>query len=240
MKYIRKAGCPHAYSQWCSAVSGTSKSDWREVPLDQKTELLKAMNKEQGWLCAYTLRRIDADSSHVEHIKPQSRCRADVHGSDLDHSNLVACFPRDGMKTAYRYGAQLKDSWWDDDGAAFVSPLQSNCESFFRCGLNGKIKAVRNRAAAETTIEVLGLNHDSLKEDRRRVIEEFVYGPTGTDPISLARTRRALDAICDREPNGRFYEFCVAIRDALEEYLSYLQKRSSKRKQAIRRSRNRA
>lgn len=234
MKYIRKAGCPHSYSQWCSAVAGTDKSDWREVPSAQKGQLLATMIAEQGELCAYTMRRIDKDSSHVEHIKPQSRCRADQSGSDLNHRNLVACFPRKGMKAAYRYGAQLKEGWWDNDGAQFVSPFQRRCERIFRFGLDGNIAAVSKHAGARTTIDVLGLNHQSLTEDRKRVIDEFIYGPTGDDPMSLANARRARNNICDRDGRGRFYEFCVAIRGALEAHLTYLTKLGKRRKEARR------
>lgn len=238
MKYIQKAGCPHAYSQWCSAVAGTDKSDWREVPSAQKGQLLAAMIAEQGELCAYTMRRIDKDSSHVEHIKPQSRCRVDLPGSDLDYSNLIACFPRDGMKATYRYGAQSKESWWENDGADFVSPLQPACERFFRFDLDGEISAVGNRAAARTTIDVLALDHRSLAEDRKRVIEEFIYGPGGDDPMSPANARRARDTICDRDGHGRFYEFCVAICDALEFHLTAL-RRLGQRRKAARRGRKR-
>jgi len=239
MKYIQKAGCPHAYSQWCSTVAGTDKSDWREVPAAQKGELLAAMIAEQGQLCAYTMRRIDNDSSHVEHIKPQSRCRVDLPGSDLDYRNLVACFPRNGMKGMYRYGAQRKEGWWENDGTEFVSPLQATCERFFRFGLDGSIAAIGNRAAAaRSTIEVLALDHESLAEDRKRVVEEFIYGPRGDDPMSPANARRARDTVCGRDGHDRFYEFCVAIRDALDGHLTALARLGQRRK-AARRNRSR-
>ena len=232
MKYIEKTGCPRAYSQWCTGVAGTNRADWREVPSTKKAEVLTAMIEEQGGLCAYTMRRIDENSSHVEHIKPQSRCRQDVRGSDLDYTNLVACFPRDGMREPYRYGAQLKDNWWDRDGAAFVSPLRPACEQLFRFKLDGKIQATDNRTDARTTITVLGLDHRSLTEDRKRVVEEFIYGSTGDDPMSFAAARRIRDTICDRDGSGLFYEFCVVLRAALEEYLEALQKHRERRKYA--------
>lgn len=235
MKFIQKAGCPHAYRSWCSGVAGTDKSDWREVPSAKKAQLLSALVKEQGGLCAYTMRRIDNSSAHVEHIKPQTRCRADVQGSDLDYDNLVACFPRDGMKAAYRYGAQKKDSWWENDGAEFLSPLQNTCERYFRFDLEGEISAVGNRAAAVMTIGVIGLDNTSLVEDRKRVIEEFIYGPKGDEPMSQANALRARGAICERDGRGNFYEFCVAIRGALDDHLSSIARLARRRKAARRR-----
>jgi uncharacterized protein (TIGR02646 family) len=235
VKFIQKAGCPHAYSSWCAGVAGTEKSDWREVPPATKAELLRALVHEQGALCAYTMRRIDNSSAHVEHIKPQSRCRADARGSDLDYDNLVACFPRAGMKAAYRYGAQKKENWWANDGAEFLSPLQNTCERFFRFDLDGEISAVGDRAAGVMTIGVLGLDHPSLVEDRKRVIEEFIYGPRGDEPLSQANALRARGAICIRDGRGYFYEFCVAIRGAVDDYLDSLARLARRRKAARRR-----
>ena len=133
-------------------------------------------------------------------------------------------------RTRYRYGARLKDNWWDNDGAEFVSPLQPTCERVFRFKLNGEIEAVDNRTQAITTIDVLGLNHRSLTEDRKRVIEEFIYGPTKDDPMSYAAAQRVRDAICDRDGNGRFYEFCIALRAALDEHVVALTKLRQRRR----------
>ena len=224
MKYIQKTGCPHSYSKWCTEVAEPNNYDWSEVRSVQKNPILEAMIADQGGLCAYTMRRIENNTSHVEHIKPQSRCREDLHGSDLDYTNLVACFPREGMKAQCRYGAQLKGDWWDNDGAEFVSPLQPACEQVFRFKLNGEIEAINNRTEARTTINVLGLDHRSLTEDRKRVIEEFIYGPKGNNPMSYTAAQRARNSICNRNGDSFFYEFCVAIRAALEEHMAILTK----------------
>ena len=224
MKYIQKTGCPHSYSKWCTEVAEPNNYDWSEVRSVQKNPILEAMIADQGGLCAYTMHRIDNNSSHVEHIKPRSRCRQDLRGSDLDYTNLVACFPRDDVKGQPRYGARLKDCWWENDGAEFVSPLQPTCEQVFRFKLNGEIEAVNNRTEAITTIAVLGLDHRSLTEERKRVIEVFIYGPTGDDPMSYADAQRARNSICNRNGDSLFYVFCVAIRAALEEHMATLTK----------------
>ena len=231
MKYIRKGGSPRAYSEWCAVVAGTHQADWREVRAGEKRQVLASMIAEQGGLCAYTMRRIDEQSSHVEHVKPQGRCRQDHPGSDLDYRNLVACFPRD---EPCRYGARRKADWWEDNGVHFVSPLRPVCEQVFRFRLDGRIEATGNRINASTTIEVLGLDDSSLTEDRKRAIDEFIYGPTKRDPMSSARARRALDRICDRAHDGTFYEFCVALRAALKAYLEHVAKLQRRRKHARR------
>ena len=138
------------------------------------------------------------------------------------------------MKAQYRYGAQLKGGWWENDGAEFMSPLHPACELVFRFKINGEIEAINNQTKAKTTITVLGLDHKSLTEDRKRVIEEFIYGQTGDNPISYAAAQRERNKICDLNRHGLFYEFCVAIRSALEEYVEVLRKRNEHKKHARR------
>ena len=188
--------------------------------------------RDQGWICAYTMKRVEANTSHVEHIKPETLCREDKSGSDLDYRNMVACFPRDGMKCNYRYGAQARDDWWENDGGEFVKPLDNDCEKRFRFDLEGNIIAANNNAAAAKTIERLGLDHSTLTEDRMRVIGEIVYGETGDNPLSSAQAAWRLKTICDKNGEGCFYEFCVAIRDALEQHILNLKRLANKRKYA--------
>ena len=100
--------------------------------------------------------------------------------------------------------------------------------------LNGKIAAVTNHPAALATIRVLVLDHESLTEDCKRVIKEFIYGPQGDEPLSPAHIQRALQAICERDRQGRFYEFCIAIRDALEAHVRALRRLMQRRRAARR------
>ncbi len=230
MKFIRKGGPPHAYSAWCKKVAGTQKEDYRELPGQLRTELLAQLLAEQGWICAYTMKRVGEHTSHVEHIKPETLCRAVEPGSDLFYENLVACFPADGMNATYRYGAQKKDKWWDCDGRDFISPLSQTCEARFSFDIQGNIAAVGGYHRAERTIQILGLDHPTLTADRRSVIEEFIYGECRDEPLSPARAAAAITEICQPDARNRFHEFCIAIRDALLEHVHQLQRLARKRK----------
>lgn len=134
------------------------------------------------------------------------------------------------MNSSYRYGAQKKGDWWDNDGAAFVSPLHPNCERRFRFDIDGNIEAVGNHSAAVITINVLRLDHTTLTEDRKRMIHEFIYGQNGDEPLSPAKALQAIGAICNRNGMGRFVEFCIAIRYALHAHLKQLQKLAARRR----------
>jgi uncharacterized protein (TIGR02646 family) len=227
MKFVRKGGAPHGYRLWCRSVKGTNKEDYREIPTDMKSLVLSALIREQGQICAYTMRRIGNDTSHIEHVRPESLCRIETRGSDLAFSNMAACFPRDGMLSAWRYGAQKKDSWWD--AALFVSPFDFACERRFHFNLAGEMSAVGTSAAARNTISVLALNHPALTEDRRRAISEYIYGQGGDEPLSKAKAFKLRGEVCAKSA-GRFVEFCVALRDALDAHIEYVEKLARKKK----------
>src|ERR1700693_513819 len=77
MKYIRKGRPPHDYATWCRAVRGTTDEDYRNLRGPEKARLRDALLREQGWLCAYTMKRIDQSIAHIEHIKPETLCRTE-------------------------------------------------------------------------------------------------------------------------------------------------------------------
>lgn len=233
MKNIQKNGCPPRYVRWCKKIAGTEKEDYNELPAAEKQFLFDALIEEQGYICGYTMKRIDQDSAHIEHIKPQSRCMAERQGSDLDYRNLIACYPRNGMETRYRYGAQYKGDWWENNGRDFVSPLYPDCENHFQFDLRGNVTALD--VAGAKTIEVLYLNHQSLTEERKRVIEEFIYGENGDKLLSMTKATQAI-SICEKDGEGRYQEFCIAIRDALQHYTDLLEKIARKKRSSRRRN----
>ena len=230
MKHINKQGAPIFYLAWCQKMKGQENEDYRNLPSKEKGILLKALVKQQGKICAYTMRRIDTDTSHVEHIKPESICRQEMRGSDLDFQNMVACFPREGMRRKYRYGAQEKDNWWENEGELFLSPLRNTCEIHLKFNLKGEVLAANDNVAALKTIDVLNLNHNSLKDDRKRAIQEFIYGASGTKPLSIKKTENAISNICEPNSEGDYIEFCTAIKHGLNEHKTTLQKIAQKKK----------
>lgn len=227
MKQIIKEGAPWDYKEWCRKMKGKPNEDYRRLQNPEKSLLHEQLLDEQGYICAYTMKRVSKDTSHIEHIKPETLCRVELRGSDLDYGNLVACFPKEGMPAKIRYGAQKKDHWWENEGRDFISPISNNCEVFFDFNLKGEIKA-NNNTNAQTTINVLKLDHTVLTEDRKRSIEEFIYG--GGTPLSLKQATQSIDSICEKTKKGKFRQYCIAIQHALQEYKILLEKRANKRK----------
>ncbi|MGN6297380.1 MAG: retron system putative HNH endonuclease [Ginsengibacter sp.] len=232
MKYIIKTNPPKQYADWCKQVKGTQNENYGSLHSNERTPLKESLINEQGSLCAYTMKRIDMNTCHVEHIKPETVCRAEKRGSDLDYENMVACFPKGDLKPPYRYGAKEKDHWWEDEGKHFISPLSKRCETLLSFDLDGKVFAVNNNLDAVKTIGVIKLDHATLTEERRRSITEFIYGSEGISPLSKAKSLSAVEDLVKKNKNGIFIEFCIAIRGALLEHIKQLDKIAEKRKYA--------
>lgn len=227
MKQIKKNGCPPIYKYWCKNVIGTYEEDYNEIPPDYKSNLKAALIEEQGFICGYTMTRINQDVAHIEHIKPQHICKAEQQGLDLDYNNMIACYPKNKNGKPL-YGAHKKDGWWKDGGVDFISPLNHACENYFKFDLDGNI--IPSNSAASNTIKVLALDNQSLTQNRKRVITEYIYGSGGTNPISPNAATRLMKKVLDRDGRGRFHEFCIAIQNALLEYLKIREKYARNKK----------
>ena len=69
---------------------------YEDLPHDVKTEVLRCLLEEQGYLCAYCMRRIDESDATIEHIKPQNICS---RMEKLDYHNMLAVCPGNGTAT---------------------------------------------------------------------------------------------------------------------------------------------
>ena len=58
-----------------------------------KAEVKLQMLAEQGYLCAYTMERIQTpEDCHIEHVVPRNQPNQPI-GHQIDYSNLLACIP---------------------------------------------------------------------------------------------------------------------------------------------------
>ena len=225
MKKITKTFPPASHTNWCEQQQSSGVNyNYKCFQNPEKREFHEKLLQEQGSICGYTMKKICIDTSHIEHVKPRHICVDERKGLDLDYHNLIACYPREGMVARCRYGAQYKDKWWVDNGIHFIAPTNPNCESFFVFSIDGSISPIDpQNEDSLTTIQVLKLDDGQLINDRFISISSFIYGENGEFPIDADFANNAIRNICDRTQDDNFYEFCIAIRDALLAYLQILQ-----------------
>lgn len=220
MRHIRKTHPPAKLTAWLRAnkaknldVSYENGLSGRPAHRALKTQLLK----EQGYLCAYTGREISADSSHMEHLKPQDCCEGH---EDVDYFNLVACFPANGGDERYGYGAPMKKSWWEPE--LFLSPCTAEAERHIKFTWRGKVRVTPpNHEAAKKTVEVLKLDHPSLDSMRRKAIVGFFGYGRNALPLKLGDAQRLLTRIDKLEGAApKLTAFVFVLKQLLPRYIA--------------------
>lgn len=227
MKHIRKGRKPAALAKFeRDNVATPQVVAYVALPSDVRRALTKRMLKEQGRLCAYTMRRIGeigASDFHVEHIRPQRR----QPELQLDYANIVLCSPGED-KSRCDWGATYKKDALVDD-SNFLSPLRADCETRLIYRLDGTVReASENDPAAKSTIGLLNLNHRELVAERVAALRAFGLGEGAARPLSGKAAERLSQHICQSNAEGDFEPFCVAIRQAAERLAAKALKRSAR------------
>lgn len=217
MKRIVKTNAPRELIAWCEANREHNHTYGDMLGTEAHQKLKGKLLKEQGGLCAYTGRRIEDQTSHVEHLKPQTACD---EWEDVEYRNVVACFPADGGDKSHGYGAPIKGGWWNE--ANFVSPLAEDCERRFRFSWSGHIYPnPEDHQAAKETIDVLLLDGTALQLLRKSRIDGFFgFGSrTRVRPLSIVDAKKALSNIERVDGNGQLNEFCFVLKQLLPKYI---------------------
>ncbi len=230
MRHIVQGTEPLVLRKWKKDNAKTPQNlTYRAFP--EKDKVKEALLKEQGYLCAYTLRRLSSvEDCHIEHIQPQNV----VPGLDLDYANMAACFPKDGGDTSYGYGAPVKGGQPVDLGDNFISPHQSGCEQRFSYAATGEITSVNNDPAVSSTISILKLDHPELAELRRAAMEAHGLSlRRGTSrrtskPKSAAEARRFAQEVILPDGKGRLEPFCIALAQVALVYAEREEKRAQR------------
>jgi uncharacterized protein (TIGR02646 family) len=236
MRKIEKGQPPAELTEWRRNNAAAPQNLFyglADFPLHQ---VLDALLKEQGYVCAYTLLRLGCESAHVEHLKPQSACKIEDSArevakqpllrEDIAWCNMVACFPKPNSMVRPEFGAVKKDKWWDE--ANFVSPLEASCAVRFRFNATGEITpAVTTDVPAQTTILKIGLDNKKLCELRERAFLDAGIHRRANKPIMSATKVEHLVAKWSNKDvaTSTCVEFCVPMIQVAKEYAQFLRAR---------------
>ena len=225
MKRVIKGKEPPALTAWKAENHDSPQNlDYGNLPGKVLDKIKEQMLKEQGYLCGYTMRRLNTVSEcHLEHIEPQN-----ASTRDLDYANMLACFPSDGGDTKHGYGAPIKGGV-SVNSDNFVSPIHSQVEQRFKYARNGGIAT--NSAtdeAATNTIKLLKLDNPKLIDLRKAAIEAAGLTRTSDKPLSAMMARRMVQECLQKDANFHFPAFCLVLSHVAEEYASREEKQAAR------------
>jgi len=154
--------------------------------LDVKAAIKRQRLIDQGYICPYTLVRIDEASCHIEHIKPRAVSKRDGRREEtLDYGNLIACFPPDGGDKSYGCGAPLRGQ-----KPLAVSPRDSRCQMVVCYRSTGRVEAADGGELVAQTLDTwLGLNCTWLLEKRKAALAGAGVSSSSSAPLSVAAAK---------------------------------------------------
>lgn len=246
MKHIVKKNPPPSLIKWYGNEKGLNRA-YKKGSLDATIleDIRKNLLNEQGYLCCYTCKRIDLNSSHIEHIKPQTVSRHNRKNGiedydDVKYRNMLAAYPLRAFETDQKtgkekhikckFGAEARD-----DKKLPIIPLQKNCEQRFSYNALGNIYPTNKKDVdARMTIELLKLDHEDLIRERKAVFRA-VLSQTG---LNENQAKKAVENALDRDEENRFKPFCLVLKFACELRLKKIE-RDGRERTFIRQARNR-
>lgn len=206
MKKIVKFPEPREWEEYRNTPNATYKS----IP-----ELRDSLYKEQGYICAYCMRRIpckdpnSTENHKIEHIQ----CRDNYAIRSLDYSNMIMCCPGNiggsGLHCDSSKGNQdISFTPFDDH---FIDTLSYNSK-------DGHIKSSNKKYDQEIN-EILNLNNYLLRINRKntldgvlRVLMKYNY--------SKSYMTRILKKWESKDEEGKFPEYCGIVVYYLKKKLS--------------------
>ncbi len=239
MRFIDRNSPPPALAVWKSAETEAHqrKYDKGSLKSEVKESLREHRAKDQGYLCAYTMKRIgwitqpDGTTlidAHVEHVITQKSSLArGALDETVDYGNMVACVNR-GADVPY--GAPARGDTVD---TLPVHPFQPSCAQRFTFHADGTVTG--NTPDAEATIKKLKLDHDFLNDDRLARLSALGIGKPRTPTpsvrkapavqVTAAEARRRARVILECDSEGKLPEFCVALAQVYAQHALLLEKR---------------
>lgn len=209
MKYIQKGKEPSTLKIYRETTQNASYKGF----VDTGQALKKSLLKEQGYICAYCMKRIslkknalNKPSVEVEHFLSQKK-RSDL---DLDYQNML------GVCNGFLFGVAHCDKSKAEELLQKINTLKLTVEKLVTYSSNGKIQSVTEDKIVINDLEqLLNLNNQHLIEARRNTIDDAKERMKQKYPIGTW-TKALIDKEIvfwkSKDKNDRFRPFCqIAI-----------------------------
>lgn len=164
------------YTEFINFVQRNNPQNWEGLDALVRTNTRKyILEKEQSNQCAYTELPLEYEknNSHIEHLKRKDS--AFFPKLTFEWTNLFVSCSSDDFGGKYKDGKYLKGKTRDDN-ALIINPSLENPNEYFELTNWGELTIKTDlqgiaKTKAEETIKAFNLNHNSLQERRREIIQ---------------------------------------------------------------------
>ena len=177
-----------------------------------RTKILQDLLQEQGYICAYCMRRISLENATIEHIIGQSYKDEDGKEKDTDYDNMLAVCNGNYCEKENHCDKSRSESQSKGRVKLFITPLSKLQMENIKFTHSGKIYYNNLDEESEENFDlnkVLNLNCENIKEKRKRIIN-MVKSLLGKYKFDKKFAKKQLEYWESR--NGSYKEYCqVAI-----------------------------
>ncbi len=164
MIHIQKKREPKAFTKYRLSAGAT----YDGMDSGVKSELIKSLIEEQGWLCAYCMSRIECDNARIEHFLPQSK----YPDLQLEYSNLLAV-----CQGQEKHGEKMRESEKTCDAKKenkiiLINPLQEKTLKDIKYTHEGIIESSSYHEDINDTLN-LNCQDACLPINRKKRLESF-------------------------------------------------------------------
>lgn len=187
---ISKGNAPAELADEIRAIRRTPDAEvcYRNLGSRTRSAVLDSLLREQGWICAYCMQRIEHDSAHIEHLVPQSISPGEL---SVDYRNMLAVC--DGNE-----GSPLHELTCDRSKGgrqlSVLNPLSPQSLSGIKYYVDGRIGSDRRESDNDlNTILNLNCREANLPQRRAAVVKKL---NRKLDSIGSRRGARAVMRFC--------------------------------------------
>ena len=226
MRYIKKIRTGKGYRELLQihqaggCYEDTKDDNSKNPPIKTRTNILQDLLQEQGYICAYCMRRISLENATIEHIIGQSYKDEDGKeigkGKDTDYNNMLAVCNGNSCKKGNHCDKSRSESQSKGRVKLFISPLKKSQMENIRFTHSGKIYYKNLDEESKENFDlnkVLNLNCSALVESRKRILENI----RKLHNYNKDRAKKLLETW--EEKNPEFKEYCQIAIFELKKYV---------------------
>jgi uncharacterized protein (TIGR02646 family) len=214
MRYIKKGKEPETLYSFRNLSVRNFSPSFENLPAHVIEDIILSLLQDQGWLCCYCMNEISSETARLVQFLP-------FKDESLNYSNLfLACNYSNNLPTTQQHcyikkGTELIPKYMSDE----------RCSEYFRYNTLGEIlpsgtfRTVRKckdnfwkltpvQQAVLSAIEILNLNTDRLKDQRKAILQQIA---TMFARATKAQIQKAIEVFGLRDKTGKFKRYCEVV-----------------------------
>jgi uncharacterized protein (TIGR02646 family) len=238
LKYIRKGFAPSSLIafQRSNPNPATCYEDYKDKDDHwDKEKWSKVLLQEQGYICAYTMKRISLGSGNMkrEHIIEQNGTIA----NDINHGNVVAvCMGNEGYPPEEQYADTRKGYIYNKYGRVLqnINPCDPQCETKIKYRDTGEIYSENILVQEEIVddksrshLSILNLNFQTLVDGRKgsyEAVKRILTNSAKGRNWKIHEIESMLEKFKNKDADGKFKEYCNFVIYRLQKELEWRRK----------------